>query len=97
MSNLSSSSSSNSNSSSSSCSCFIGICLCATGITSKEEKIIQVIINELGGKYSPNFTSSITHLIVKKVGSKKHAVRYLSFFLLPSLFLISFVLLISFV
>lgn len=51
-----------------------GVCVCATGITSKEEKQIKSIMHELGGKYSTNFTGLVTHLLVKRVGSPKHEV-----------------------
>ena len=51
-----------------------GVYVCATGITSKEEKQIKAILNDLGGKYSNNFTGQVTHLLVKRVGSPKHDV-----------------------
>jgi hypothetical protein len=53
----------------------LGVVICATGISSREEKSIQLYATELGAKYSPHFTKKITHLIVKKVGSEKHAVE----------------------
>jgi hypothetical protein len=57
--------------------CFLGVCVCATGITSREEKTIQQTSADLGIKYCTNFNSHVTHLIVKKAGSDKHAVSSL--------------------
>jgi len=46
--------------------------ICMTGLSTDELKKAINIINELGGKYCDNFSKSVSCLIVKKVGSKKH-------------------------
>jgi hypothetical protein len=59
-----------------------GCIICATGIKAKEEKEIRSILSRLGGKYSPDFNTSVTHLIAKEPGSQKYNVgsQYLLFF-----------------
>lgn len=43
--------------------------ICATGISAQDEKDIKLILKKLGGEYSPNFTSAVTHLIAKDASS----------------------------
>mmetsp|Transcript_36635 Transcript_36635/g.68159 ORF Transcript_36635/g.68159 Transcript_36635/m.68159 type:complete len:582 (-) Transcript_36635:129-1874(-) len=50
-----------------------GCLICTTGGTSSEEKLVQKLALQHGGKFSRNFDpKKVTHLIVHKVGSKKH-------------------------
>ena len=53
----------------------IGCFVCTTGGSSSEEKLVQKLTLQHGGKFSRNFDpKKVTHLIVHKVGSKKHEV-----------------------
>ena len=53
-----------------------GCLICVTGGTSSQERAVQKLTEEHGGKFSRSFDpKKVTHLIVQKVGSKKHEVE----------------------
>jgi len=49
-----------------------GCNICLTGLSNSELNKAITIINDLGGKYCSDLSKSVSCLIVKKVGSKKH-------------------------
>jgi hypothetical protein len=56
-----------------------GCLISPTGGTKSEERVVQELTLKHGGKFSRNFDAKkVTHLIVLKVGSKKHEVCCIS-------------------
>jgi hypothetical protein len=52
-----------------------GCLVCTTGGSSSDERLVQRLTLKHGGKFSRTFDPKrVTHLIVQKVGSKKHEV-----------------------
>ena len=52
-----------------------GCLICVTGGSSSQENAAECLTIKHGGKFSRSFDSKkVTHLIVHKVGSKKHEV-----------------------
>ena len=49
--------------------------VCATGVSTIQEKELRALVVKLKAKFSVDLTSSVTHLIVVKAGTKKHEVR----------------------
>lgn len=49
-----------------------GCVITTSGMSSKERSLVKTTIIELGGVYTDDLSSSVTHLIIKRVGSAKH-------------------------
>ncbi|KAF1745359.1 hypothetical protein MXB_3319, partial [Myxobolus squamalis] len=48
------------------------VVICCTNLNKEERNKLSMIVKYLGGKFSKDLTSAVTHLIAGKVGSKKY-------------------------
>jgi len=52
----------------------IGVVACCSSMKKSERNELQDLVKQMGGEVSADFTSLVTHLIAKEVGSKKYQV-----------------------